>query len=207
MATRFVPAARRAPADEPSPSTEKEWSSSRRTEARESAARGPPTSGRFSSTSPAGHGAMLTQFTTRRRRTSMRWTTSRPARFDASTGTQSGGGGGALLVNLRSHSPSRTMRSRGNEGRSSSVAAASRAATASSIRFAPSRPAVKRWPGISWARICIRFVRADALERVVVAESAAAPPQRHARSLRSVIFGARRLRAPFLAVSDARAKL
>ena len=93
-----------------------------------------------------------------------------------SNGTQSGGGGGALFVNLKSQSPSMTMRSRGNDGFSSSVAAFSSAATASSMRLAPSGGALKRSLGTTSARTCKRLVRADALGRAVVAESAVAAP-------------------------------
>ena len=94
-----------------------------------------------------------------------------------SNGSQSGGGGGALLVKRRSHSPSITMRSRGNDGFSSSVADFSRAATASSMRFASPGAAEKRSLGITSASTCSRLVRAEALGRAVVAERAVAALQ------------------------------
>ena len=176
--TRFVPAAFRVPGVEPSPSTEKLWSKLSATDAFDRAARGAPMSGRPSrpSSTAEGHGATVTQFFTRRPMTSIFWTTSRPASPDVSNGTQSGGGGGALFVNRRSQSPSITMRSRGNDGFSSSVAAFSSAATASSMRFAPSGGALKRSLGTTSASTCKRLVRADALGRAVVAESAVAAP-------------------------------
>ena len=90
---------------------------------------------------PRRHGHAVLD--TRRPMTSIFWTTSRPTKPDVSNGTQSGdgGGGAAVRVEPRSQSPSITMRSRGNDGFSSSVAAFSSAATASSMRLAPSSAA------------------------------------------------------------------